>query len=136
MKKKCEFCREIIEAKGNRKYHKTCALKRERERRMEYYYNIRFNKPLVYKKIMERNKRYTKKNPKLRCKITRRYALKNPEKIKAHLFVSKYKIPLKKKCNWCGSIEKLERHHPDYLKPYLIFTLCKSCHANFHAGGK
>ena len=36
--------------------------------------------------------------------------------------------PLKEKCEICGSIEKLERHHLDYNKKTEFMTLCRICH--------
>jgi len=31
------------------------------------------------------------------------------------------------KCEKCGSAQNLTRHHPDYLKPLAVITLCRSC---------
>lgn len=37
-------------------------------------------------------------------------------------------VCLKEKCEFCGSIEDLERHHPNYNFPSKFITLCKKCH--------
>ena len=39
------------------------------------------------------------------------------------------KTTLGSKCEFCGSTEYLERHHPDYSKPLEVITVCKSCNA-------
>ena len=36
-------------------------------------------------------------------------------------------------CEICGSTRNLENHHPDYSKPEVLLTLCKSCHRQIHA---
>jgi len=43
-----------------------------------------------------------------------------------------YKYPMNKNCEVCGATEKLERHHPNYSKPYYFETLCKRCHEKKH----
>lgn len=35
-------------------------------------------------------------------------------------------------CELCGSMLYLQCHHQDYLKPYDIVTLCRSCHTKVH----
>jgi hypothetical protein len=45
----------------------------------------------------------------------------------------KTKVPLKDKCELCGSTNYLERHHPDYNKPDEALTLCRTCHARQRA---
>ena len=36
------------------------------------------------------------------------------------------------KCQFCGSTENVEKHHPDYRKPLEIIELCKRCHTKEH----
>jgi hypothetical protein len=43
------------------------------------------------------------------------------------------KVPLKPQCELCGSTDYLERHHPDYSKPFEVQTLCRTCHARQRA---
>jgi DNA-directed RNA polymerase subunit RPC12/RpoP len=52
----------------------------------------------------------------------------NPLSLKAE-GLARYYIPLKNKCELCGSKVWLERHHPDYSKPLEVQTLCRTCHA-------
>jgi len=65
----------------------------------------------------------------------REYYLKNRERtlearrVGAIAYLS---APLGSKCEKCGSIENLERHHPDYSKILEINTLCRSCHKREH----
>ena len=61
----------------------------------------------------------------------KQYRKEHPEKDKAHHNAHR-DIPLKAKCERCGSTENLERHHPDYSKPNLVITLCSSCHKAVH----
>src|SRR3990167_3319507 len=37
-----------------------------------------------------------------------------------------------KSCGNCGSIENLQRHHPDYTVPGNMKILCQTCHKNLH----
>jgi len=39
-------------------------------------------------------------------------------------------VPLRDRCEICGSTENLERHHYDYSKPQEVITVCHSC--NMH----
>lgn len=36
-------------------------------------------------------------------------------------------IPLEE-CELCGSDDKIEGHHPDHSRPFLLLYLCKDCH--------
>lgn len=38
-------------------------------------------------------------------------------------------------CQQCGSTSNLNRHHPDYSKPYEVIILCSKCHNRLHLGG-
>jgi rubrerythrin len=40
---------------------------------------------------------------------------------------------IKKPCERCNSIHKVEGHHEDYSKPLEVVWLCKSCHVARHA---
>lgn len=39
-------------------------------------------------------------------------------------------------CEWCGSQEELQRHHPDYSKPKEFQTICSPCHSFYHRMAK
>lgn len=75
---------------------------------------------------------WDKRNPEKRREMQKRTALRNPEKIKTR---NKARY-LKKdsKCMFCGSTERLQKHHPDYSRPELIITLCFKCHRKIHNG--
>lgn len=57
---------------------------------------------------------------KARAKVNRLFERKKPQ--------------IEKICQVCGSREKIEFHHIDYSKPYVVNILCKYCHSDFHRG--
>jgi len=64
---------------------------------------------------------------------TRRDKEKFPERDKARQIVRKAVksgklIPLKE-CEFCGSDNNIQAHHPDHFSPLLLVYLCKKCHA-------
>lgn len=59
---------------------------------------------------------------------------RHPNRIKARLH-GRY-VEQDTKCAKCGSLEHLERHHPDYSNPDLVITLCRSCHRQEHWGAQ
>ena len=70
------------------------------------------------------------KNWRLRNKEHKRTYLKNwrtYQKNKAHRIVDR-KSALNSQCEFCGSTNDLEGHHPDYQYPEIFVTCCKSCH--------
>jgi predicted Zn-ribbon and HTH transcriptional regulator len=62
----------------------------------------------------------------------RNWAIRNRHKGRAHAVAKRaYKKGLLVKpaaCEACGSVAKLEKHHPDYSKPLSVQWLCRSCH--------
>jgi len=79
-------------------------------------------------------------NEKRRCEPTtikaanvRRDKEKFPEKSHARYLVRKAiqtrKLIPVKQCELCGSDNRVEAHHPDYGRPFLIVYLCKNCHS-------
>ena len=63
---------------------------------------------------------------------TRRDKEKFPEKDRARSLVrqaikSGKLIPLEE-CEFCGSENHVESHHPEYSNPFLLLYLCKRCH--------
>jgi hypothetical protein len=63
------------------------------------------------------------------------YREKARQKARAHNFV----LWLKRKvglvlgpCIICSSTNRIEAHHPDYLRPDYFFSLCKACHRRHH----
>jgi len=76
-------------------------------------------------------KRYNQINNIRKAELQRDWSKRNPKKIIAQNR-AKYHIPIGNKCDICGKEGNLERHHPDYLKPFKIITVCKSCHLRIH----
>lgn len=68
----------------------------------------------ILKKIKARER------DKARAKVNRLFERKNPK--------------VEKICQVCGCREKIEFHHIDYSKPYVVNILCKYCHSDFHRG--
>jgi len=75
-------------------------------------------------------KRWKQENKDKCNNYQKKYVKNNPKIIIAQRIASK--IPLKKKCEICGSINKLQRHHWNYDKPLLVNTLCQECHIIQH----
>ena len=59
-----------------------------------------------------------------------RYIKKHPKVIKAYILSKN--IVVGKCCSIFNSVDRLEKHHPDYSKPLYIITLCKKCHTRIH----
>lgn len=99
---------------------KECMRMYRRERHINQYSpKKRHQRFLKYReKILARGRKYNKEH-RFECN----------SRLKA-----RRKVTLGKKCKLCGSTENLVRHHPDYNKPFVIVTLCKSCHFNVHLG--
>ena len=74
---------------------------------------------------------YQKNNPEKINASQRAWKKKNPEKCNAQ-YLARRLVSLGSECSLCGSVEGLERHHPDYSKPLEIITLCTSCHGKVH----
>lgn len=63
---------------------------------------------------------------------TRKDKEKFPEKDRARSLVRQAiktgkLIPLEE-CEFCGSDNRIEGHHPDHSRPLLLLYLCKDCH--------
>ena len=94
-------------------------------------------------KVRASRKEWERKHPNWRAKYkeTQKRCYKSwVERNKEHYIITKrahekaYKVPLKEKCEICGSPAK-ERHHPDYSKPLEIMHLCVQCHKKQHMKG-
>jgi ribosomal protein S27AE len=68
----------------------------------------------------------------------KRYAAKNPSKIRAHAIISN-KIRTgsieRQPCEMCGA-GKTHGHHDDYSKPLEVRWLCRRCHYDWHRKNK
>lgn len=69
---------------------------------------------IILRKIKSRER------DKARAKVNRLFERKRPR--------------VEKKCQLCNSTEKIEFHHIDYSKPYVVNILCKYCHSDYHRG--
>ena len=88
----------------------------------EGYFKFYYQRPEVkIRKAMQM--RQYRKNPQTHIKNLARWAV-NRALNKGLL--------TKKACAICG-IDKSEAHHKDYLKPFLVVWLCRSCHRTTHA---
>jgi hypothetical protein len=64
--------------------------------------------------------------------VQKRWRDKNKEKRQAHSKAAnaqkRNRIIKPDRCESCGSIGYVEKHHPDYSKPLSVQWLCKNCH--------
>ena len=74
---------------------------------------------------------------KLRALWKQSYAIKR-EKVEFHTkhearWKAAYYVDIEgKKCESCGTLENIERHHPDYSRPLDVTALCRKCHSVAH----
>jgi len=89
-------------------------------------------------KVMEKNIEWQKHNREKYNEthkiLARKYVKKYPTKIKARAIAQKIRVG--DKCIFCCGTKNLEKHHPDYLKPKKIMTLCRHCHNIIHRNYK
>ena len=85
---------------------------------------------------MRWQRRYAEKN-KSRFKVANRakalaHYRRYPEKARARHAVTNAlaaaKLVRPEACERCGTVGRVEAHHPDYSKPLEVRWLCKSCH--------
>lgn len=75
---------------------------------------------------------YNKDNREIRREIEIRYSRSHPLVEPSHQAVRYMKMD--SKCKYCGEINNLQKHHPDYSKPKEFITVCKNCHTKIHQG--
>lgn len=83
------------------------------------------------KKNLEANREHSRKFKREHPGYAKNYRLLNPQKDKAHHNASR-DLPISSVCSRCGSIENLERHHPNYSEPNVVETVCRMCHQEIH----
>lgn len=79
------------------------------------------------------NKKYrTEKKEQFNASVMRNYQ-RNKNKWNARA-KAQYQIVVNpnQKCEFCGSIGKIQRHHPDYNFSDKIIFLCEKCHKKHH----
>jgi hypothetical protein len=68
------------------------------------------------------------------------YRKKYPLRYAAHTIVGNAirngKLFKSHSCSECGSTEKIEGHHDNYLEPLNVRWLCESCHKEWHRHNK
>lgn len=132
--KHCSICNEIkplFDFRHRKSYWCwDCYKQYIRKKKKEY----RIIKNEWSKKECERITEYNK-SPKMieyHRMYSKEYRIKNKNKIKAQNILNSKKINCDIKCKICNSNKNLIKHHPDYSKPLLFITLCKSCHQIIH----
>lgn len=88
-------------------------------------------KPGILEERRKYGEKHRKENLKKYSEKAKKWRQNNPHKIKAQQLAQLIKI--KPCCEICGSVDNLERHHWNYDKPFLVNTLCRSCHRIQHA---
>ena len=86
-------------------------------------------------KFNEYQKRYREKHPEIYEKIRKKYYKNHKQHILRMGVIqqrARKNVHLKSECQYCGTAEKLERHHFDYSKPLEVITLCRLCHIRLH----
>ena len=80
----------------------------------------------------EYNRKWDKEHPEKKKERSLKWNNKNPEKVSAETKARK-EIPLEEKCRFCSN-RAVHRHHPDYSKPLLVWSVCAKCHKAIHRG--
>jgi len=81
-----------------------------------------------------RRRKYRADNIKIEL-LKEEFRRKNKKERRHAQYVAQYHTNLGEKCIFCGSNQKLERHHPDYTKPLEFLTVCHRCHLRIHHAG-
>lgn len=84
----------------------------------------------------EYRRKWDKAHPENQAKVNERvkaWRVAHPERRQAQIDAQHNKDVIKGTyCEACLNETELEMHHPDYSKPLLVTTLCKSCHEGVH----
>lgn len=57
---------------------------------------------------------------------------RTPEERRAHGYIYRHPELVRTDCEFCSSAESLCGHHLDYSFPYIIVTVCRTCHKWLH----
>lgn len=79
-------------------------------------------KRLADKRWRERNREIIRESKKI---YNIEYRKTHVKEIRARAIA--YKFPLGDKCEYCDTVENLQRHHPSYDYPEIFNTACQSC---------
>ena len=69
-------------------------------------------------------------NKALHMEHVKAYEARHPERKAA--WIKARPIPMPERCEQCGDVSKICRHHPDYQKPKDVKFLCMDCHKKEH----
>ena len=91
--------------------------------------------------MIERRKRFKERHPNYH-KVKRQERHEKIAKYNAEYRLIKSKeiksirksqdLPKMEQCEFCGSYETLQKHHPDYDYPLIYVTCCVACHKWVH----
>ena len=125
LQKLCRCCGERFEsADQNQKYcSEDCDLIMK-ERKLLSSTRWRERNPTQMKDYA---RAYRKKNGKKMAERDRKRRQLNPEKTRASAYAHYHKLK-GPECEFCGSIENIGTHHPDYNFKNIIVTCCAKCH--------
>lgn len=59
------------------------------------------------------------------------YRDQNQDKIMARNVAYRH-VEIGGACEYCGSTDNLDRHHPDYSQAEIVVTVCRRCHVAIH----
>ena len=100
-------------------YCKVCDKKRSHN---SYVKNIEVNRLKRAKWQIE--------NMALHTRHVKAYDSRHPERKAAHIKARLISMP--ERCEQCGHVSKIYKHHPDYKKPEDVKFLCINCHKKEH----
>ena len=129
--KKCKDCGDIkpltefykcIQNNSYYFYQSYCKVCDKKRSHNNYVKNIEVNR-------LKRTKWQTE-NMEAHTEHVRVYDARYPEKKEAR--IKARAIPTPERCEQCGDVSKICRHHPDYQKPKDVKFLCIDCHKKEH----
>ena len=88
----------------------------------------------------DRNRSKLPHRVELRAKVVSEWSRLNSVKrlaqgrLRAAVITGRIKRP--NFCHYCGAERRIEAHHADYSKPYMVEWLCAPCHRQAHALAK
>ena len=111
------------------------SIQSRQSRQLAYYYRHHGERLKAHREYYQKHRKseisrvskWHKDHPQQSRDAISKYAFSNRKKLAVRLQAWR-KVPIADKCESCGSIENLERHHADYSKPLEVKTLCSKCH--------
>jgi hypothetical protein len=132
--KECTKKRVAIHRENN--LEKIKEYDRNRPNKLERYELNKKYRQKNKEKIKEHKKKWRRKNREKTKEYQKKWRRKNREKVnaesKALRAIREGRLIKPEKCENCGTITKLEAHHPDYSQPLKVQFLCINCHKAEH----